>query len=69
VYPLKVYEPKTLKLDAVEKNLVKKALDVMKKKNSDYFYVSYLLSEKEYNIKSAEKILQLIEKKVFRPVE
>ena len=40
----------------------------MKKKNSNHFYASYLISEKEFNPKRAELILKLIDKKVFQPV-
>jgi hypothetical protein len=40
----------------------------MKKKNSDYFYISYLMSEGVFNPKRAEKILELIDRKIFQPV-
>ena len=69
VYPLKLIMPKNIKLDSAEKMLVKKALNIMKKRNMDYFYVSYLFAEKEFNVRNAEKILKLVEKNVFQPVK
>jgi len=42
----------------------------MKKNNVDHFFVSYLMGKaKEFNVKNAEIILKLIEKKVFRPID
>lgn len=70
IYPLKVIKSKEIKLDSAEKSLTNMAQRVMKKKKSDYFYVSQLMGmSKEFNVKNAEIILKLIEKKVFRPIE
>ena len=70
IYPLKVIKSKDIKLDSPEKALMNKAQSVMKKNKSDYFYVSQLMGmSKEFNVKNAEIILKLIEKKVFRPIE
>ena len=70
IYPLKVIQSKETKLDSAEKSLRNKAQSVMKKNKSEYFYVSQLMGmSKEFNVKNAEIILKLIEKKVFRPIE
>ena len=55
-------------LTAAEKNLVNKTLDTMKSKGVDHFYISYLLREKEFNVRSAERILKLIKKGIFQPI-
>ena len=68
VYPLKVVITDNTKLKSEEKSLVYQAINFMKKKNSDYFYISYLMSEGDFNPKRAEKILGLIERKIFQPV-
>jgi len=40
----------------------------MKKRNADYFFVSHLLTTKKgFQVKDAETILKLIEKKIFQP--
>lgn len=68
VYPLKVVITDNTKLKGEEKTLVNQALNYMKKRNSEYFYISYLMSEGDFNPKRAEKILGLIERKIFQPV-
>ena len=70
IYPLKVVMSKETKLNSAEKSLANKALSIMKKNNVDHFFVSYLMGKaKEFNVKNAEIILKLIEKKVFRPID
>ncbi len=70
IYPLIVVMTKETKLGSAEKSLVNKSLNTMKKNNVDHFYVSYLMGKaKEFNVKNAEIILKLIQKKVFRPIE
>ncbi len=70
IYPLKVIKSKEIKLDSAEKSITNKAQRVMKKNKTEYFYVSHLMGmSKEFNVKNAEIILKLIEKKVFRPIE
>ena len=68
IYPLKIVISNNLKLNKSEKSIVKKASDIMKKNNLDHFYISYLISEREFNPKRAEIILKLINKKVFQPM-
>ena len=66
IYPLKIVLSDNLKLNKSEKSIVKKASDIMKKNNADHFYISYLITEREFNPKRAEIILKLIDKKVFQ---
>jgi hypothetical protein len=68
IYPLKINESKAVKLNSKEEQIIKLALGIMKEKNMDYFFVSNLISLKgEFQAKDAELILNLIEKKIFRP--
>ena len=69
VYPLKVVITDNTKLNSEEKTLVYLAINYMKKRNSDYFYISYLMSEGDFNPKRAEKILGLIDRRIFQPIE
>ncbi|MFX0069484.1 MAG: hypothetical protein ACFFAO_00120 [Candidatus Hermodarchaeota archaeon] len=69
VYPLNIYTSEYIKLDSDEKSLVNKVLTLMKKKNLDHFYVTYMLGQKEFDVKNAELILKLIQRKVFRPMD
>jgi hypothetical protein len=67
IYPLKV-ETQGVKVNSEEKILINRAQSIMKKRNNDYFFVSYLLSTKKgFQVKDAETILNLIEKKIFQP--
>ena len=67
IYPLKVIEQQ-VKIRTVEKSMISKAQSMMKLKNADYFFVSNLLSTKKgFQVKDAEIILKLINKKIFQP--
>lgn len=67
IYPLKVIEQQ-VKIRTVEKSMISRALSMMKLKNTDYFFVSDLLStRKGFQVKDAEIILKLINKKIFQP--
>jgi len=68
IYPLKIVIPENMKLNKIEKSIIKKTSDIMRQHNSDHFYASYLISEKDFNPKRAESILKLIDKKVFQPI-
>jgi len=68
VYPLKVVITDNTKLNSDEKTLVYQAINYMKKKSSDYFYISYLMSGGDFNPKRAEKILGLIDRRIFQPI-
>jgi len=68
IYPLKINEIKTVKLNSKEEQIIKLATSIMKKKNLKYFFVSNIISLKgEFQAKDAELILNLIEKRVFEP--
>jgi hypothetical protein len=67
IYPLKL-ETQSIKTNSEEKILINSAQSIMKKRNIDYFFVSNLLSiKKGFQVKDAETILNLIEKKIFQP--
>ncbi len=67
IYPLQIIE-QNVKLKSDEKSMVNRAKSIMKKKNTDYFIVTNLLSiRKGFYTKEAEIILNLIQKKVFQP--
>jgi hypothetical protein len=69
IYPLKIVKQQ-VKLKSDEKSMMNKAKSIMKKKNTDYFIVTNLLSiRKGFYAKEAEIILKLIQKKVFQPKE
>ncbi len=69
IYPLKIVE-QHVKLKSDEKSMLNRAKGVMKKKNTEYFIVTNLLSiRKGFYAKEAEIILNLIQKKVFQPKE
>ncbi len=69
VYPLNVVLSEEIGLDSLEEMFAKKALNLMKKRNINHFFVSYLLADEEFNVQNAEAIINLIEKKVFQPIE
>ncbi len=70
IYPLKLEERTEIKLKPEEKNIIKRAHDVMKVRNANYFFVSNLMSkERGFQVKEAELILKLIEKNIFQPIQ
>lgn len=67
IYPLEV-KSQNVKISQEEKTMIYRAKDIMKMRKTDYFFVSYLLyAKKGFQIKDAEIILKLIEKKIFQP--
>lgn len=69
LYPLKIVESGHTKLNPAEKSVITKARGLMKEKNLNYFYVSYFMADrKEFNIRTAEIILNLVLKKIFQPI-
>ncbi|MFX1345856.1 MAG: hypothetical protein ACFFAI_12170, partial [Promethearchaeota archaeon] len=67
IYPLEL-KPQDAKITADEKALINRAKDVMKMRKTDYFFLSYLLyARKGFQIKDAETVLKLIDKKIFQP--
>ena len=67
IYPLKV-SPQDKRIKSDEKTMINRALEIMKEKNTDYFFVSFLLTKKKgFQVRDAETILNLIHKKIFQP--
>jgi hypothetical protein len=67
IYPLYL-ETQNIKVNSEEKSLISRAINIMEKKNTNYFFVSHLLSTKKgFQVKDAETILKLIDKKIFQP--
>ncbi|MFX0030795.1 MAG: hypothetical protein ACFE8B_16400 [Candidatus Hermodarchaeota archaeon] len=67
IYPLEL-KPQNVKISSDEKALITRAEEVMKMRKTDYFFLSYLLyARKGFQIKDAETVLNLIEKKIFQP--
>jgi hypothetical protein len=68
LYPLKIVKTGKVKINQLEKNVIVQARNIMKKRNSSYFYISYLIEEKSLDPKDIEVLFSLLEKKVFQPV-
>jgi hypothetical protein len=68
-YPMTIKIQKNIKLNQQEKNIVKRALDIMKENRFSHFYAIYLLPENECKPSDYESILQLIKKGVFQPIQ
>ena len=67
IYPLEL-KTQNVKVNSDEKALITRAEEVMKMRKSDYFFLSYLLyAKKGFQIKDAETVLNLIDKKIFQP--
>ena len=48
--------------------MITRALEIMKEKDTDYFFVSMLLGKKKgFQVKDAETILNLIHRNIFKP--
>jgi len=67
IYPLEL-KHQDAKISSDEKALINRAKEVMKMRKTDYFFLSYLLyAKKGFQIRDAETVLKLIEKKIFQP--
>lgn len=69
LYPLSVNYSIKMKLDQAEREMVQKALKFMQENNFNYFHALYLLPENACSPKDYETILQLIQKRIFRPID
>ncbi|MBY8987602.1 MAG: hypothetical protein KGD61_04030, partial [Candidatus Lokiarchaeota archaeon] len=67
LYPLKLSGTGSMKITPTEKTLINKAIDLMKKNQLDYFYVSQFIREKTFDSKEIEALYSLIIKRVFNP--
>ncbi|MFW9784274.1 MAG: hypothetical protein ACFFFB_18490, partial [Candidatus Heimdallarchaeota archaeon] len=68
LYPLKVVKTGKHKVDQVERTIIGRALEVMKRNKQNYFYTTHIMETKQYDSKDIEAIFNLIEKKIFQPV-
>ncbi|MFX1233675.1 MAG: hypothetical protein ACFFBY_03860 [Promethearchaeota archaeon] len=69
IYPLKVGKKEHIRITQNERSIINRALKVMEQRNSDHFYVSSLFEKKsKFQVKDAEDILKLINKKIFVPI-
>ena len=68
LYPLKISENKGIKITPVEKSLILKASSILKKQKKDYFYTTFLLSERDVDSKEIDAIVNLIDKGIFIPI-
>ncbi|MFW9928505.1 MAG: hypothetical protein ACFFD1_03855 [Candidatus Thorarchaeota archaeon] len=68
LYPLKIVKIGKVKVSQLEKNLIIRARNQMKKRNSNYFYISYLIEDKSWDPKDIEVLFSILEKKIFQPV-
>jgi hypothetical protein len=66
ISPLKIILSKNVNLNQNEKSIINRALSIIKKNNSGYFYVKYLIHEDELDFKTIETILSLIDKKIIQ---
>jgi len=68
IYPLKVITH-TTRIIPDEQIIINRAIKIMKEKNTDHFFVSSLHEKKkEFQVKDAETILNLIQKRIFQPI-
>ena len=68
ISPLRVI-PQPKKVTSNEQMMINRALEIMKEKNTDHFFVSSLHGKKNgVQAKNIETILNLIQKRVFKPI-
>ena len=68
LYPLKISERKGIKITPTEKTVILKASDIIKEQEKDYFYTTFLLTEREVDSKEIDAIVSLIDKGIFIPI-
>jgi len=68
LYPLKISEKKGIKITPTEKTVILKASDILTKQKKDYFYTTFLLSEREVDSREIDAIVSLIDKGIFIPI-
>jgi hypothetical protein len=68
IYPLKL-GPQNIRMKSDERAMINRVQEIMKEKDTDYFFVSFLLAKKKgFQVKDAETILNLINKRIFQPL-
>jgi hypothetical protein len=68
LYPLKISGTGKMKIAPVERDLINKAIGIMKKNRTDYFYVTQLIREITFDSKEIEALYALIIKRIFNPI-
>ena len=68
LYPLKLTGIGNMKIAPTEKTLINKAIEIMKRSRTDYFYVTQLIRELTFDAKEIEALYSLIIKRVFNPL-
>jgi hypothetical protein len=69
LYPLTINYSLKMKLTQSERDMMKKASDLMRDSNLHYFYSIYLLPDNVCTPKDFEIIKQLIMKRIFNPID
>ena len=68
ISPLKISKTENIKLSQSETLMFIKAKRIMKKNNLHYIFTTFLMPNQIFNLKNAEIISNLIEKKVLKPI-
>lgn len=69
ILPLQIEKQPKINLTSSEKELVRAAKKVMKQKDMDHFFSSYLISGEKFRVEKIELIFDLLEKGVFQPIQ
>jgi len=67
LYPLKVVETAQAKISTNERNMINKAINLMKKNKLKYCFTTQLMQDKGFISKDIETIFSLIDKKILQP--
>ncbi|MFX1447751.1 MAG: hypothetical protein ACFFCG_06405 [Promethearchaeota archaeon] len=67
LYPLKLTGTGKMKINPMEKSLINKVIEIMKKNRRDYFFVTELIQEITFDSKEIEALYSLIIKRIFNP--
>ncbi|MFW9867940.1 MAG: hypothetical protein ACFFEN_17740, partial [Candidatus Thorarchaeota archaeon] len=65
---LKIVFNKKVKLSTLEKSVIQKASEIMNQTNLDYFYTTFLMPDQKFDPEMTKVIFDLIDKKVFQPI-
>ncbi len=68
LYPLKLVGTGEAIITTNEKEMINRALFLMKTNKKNYYYTTQLMREKGFNSKDIETIFSLIDKKIFQPM-
>ncbi|MFW9820364.1 MAG: hypothetical protein ACFFE5_12205, partial [Candidatus Thorarchaeota archaeon] len=67
--PLRIVIPKKIKLNPTENSVVEKAIEIMEQTNLNYFYSTFLMPDQKFNLETTKIIFNLINYKVFQPID